>query len=287
MRIGFIGAGRVGFTMGKYLKDHSVDVIGYYSRTPEHAKEAAEFTDTQYYDNAADLIKESDAVILTVSDTAIRTVFEELTQISDLQDKIVCHTSGATSSRVFDDTPIQVFGYSIHPIYAVSDRYESYKSFSNAFITIEGHERYLGELVSLFESTELKVGTIDTDTKYKYHAASVVASNLVCGLYGLGIRLMTECGFNQEQAEDALRGLFRDNAIGAAEKGPVVQLTGPLERNDVSTVRAHLAALDESQIPLYIEASKEALILAKAKNETRDYSEMERLLKGGESYEEY
>ena len=46
MKIGFIGAGRVGCTMGKYLVKHGADVTGYWSRTPEHAKEAAEFTDT-------------------------------------------------------------------------------------------------------------------------------------------------------------------------------------------------------------------------------------------------
>ena len=43
MRIGFIGAGKVGCTLGKYFRENGIPVSGYYNRTSEHAKEAAEF----------------------------------------------------------------------------------------------------------------------------------------------------------------------------------------------------------------------------------------------------
>ena len=46
MRIGIIGAGRVGVTMGKYLGDAGVEVTGFYSKTTQSAVQAAEFTDT-------------------------------------------------------------------------------------------------------------------------------------------------------------------------------------------------------------------------------------------------
>ena len=47
MKIGFIGAGRVGFTLGKYFCEHGVEVAGYYSRNIQSAQEAAEFTNSQ------------------------------------------------------------------------------------------------------------------------------------------------------------------------------------------------------------------------------------------------
>ena len=278
MRIGFIGAGRVGFTMGKYLTEHGCEVSGYFSRTPEHAEEAAKFTDTVYFEDVRELIKNSDAVILTVSDNAIESVFESISQLPELAGKIVCHTSGATSSLVFNCNTCQVYGYSIHPIYAVSDKHKSYKNFSNAFITIEGSPKYLDDVVGLFRGAGLNVGVTDPSSKMKYHSASVVVSNLVCGLFGAGIELLKECGFDEESAVTALTPLFRDNAIGAAEKGPVNQLTGPLERNDTETVRGHLEVLDGNKKDLYITASKEVLKLAKKKNPDRDYTEMEGLL---------
>ena len=42
MKIGFYGAGRVGCTLGRYLKEHGAQVTGYYNRTGERALDAAQ-----------------------------------------------------------------------------------------------------------------------------------------------------------------------------------------------------------------------------------------------------
>ena len=50
MKIGLIGAGRMGFTLGRHLSDFAKShaemlcVEGFYSRNPESAREAARFT---------------------------------------------------------------------------------------------------------------------------------------------------------------------------------------------------------------------------------------------------
>ena len=279
MRIGFIGAGRVGYTMGKYLKTKGLDIAGYYSRTMEHAADAAEFTDTRYFSNAVDLINECDAVFITVSDNAIKPVFDEIKHLQEIDGRIICHTSGALSSEIFEDSPYQVYGYSIHPMYAVSDKYTSYLNFSNAFITIEGHSLHLDEMVEYFRTAGLSTGSISTSSKSKYHAACAIASNLVCGIYGFSQRILTECGMDEELSDKALKGLFRDNAIGITEKGVTAQLTGPLERNDTGTVEKHMAVLEGEDRELYKRCSKEVLNIAKRKHEDIDYSDMENILR--------
>lgn len=35
MKFGFIGAGKVGFSLGKYFADHDLDVVGYYSEAKQ------------------------------------------------------------------------------------------------------------------------------------------------------------------------------------------------------------------------------------------------------------
>ncbi len=278
MRIGFIGAGRVGCTLGRFMKEHGVRVAGYYSRTAEHAEEAAHFTDTRYYDDPAYLVRDSDCIYLTVSDNAISEVFHELDRNFDLTDKILCHTSGAMSSKVFADSINEVCGYSIHPNFAVSDKLTSYLNFQNAFITIEGNHRHLGEIVEFYKALGLRVGVIGAESKPKYHAASVFASNFVCGIYGSAIRMLQECGFSYDDAFAALKGLFEANAAGIVKNGPVEQLTGPAERCDTSTIRKHLEVLSEEDKELYKLLTKETLNLARKKNVDRDYSELESLL---------
>ena len=278
MRIGFIGAGRVGFTLGRYMKEHGAEVTGYYSRTSEHAEEAARFTDTEVYDYPDKLIKDSDYIYLTVSDNAIEPLFKELDAKYDLTGKTFCHTSGAMSSKAFADSKHEVYGYSVHPNFAVSDKLTSYLNFQNAFITIEGSHQHLGEIVEFYRNIGLHVGVISAESKPKYHAASVFASNFVCGIYGTAIRLLTECGFSDESAHMALKGLFLGNASGVAERGPVAQLTGPAERCDTKTINKHLEVLSGQDAELYKLLTSETLTLAKEKNVDRDYSELERLL---------
>lgn len=57
MAVGFIGAGKVGFSLGRYFTGHSIRVSGYYSRNPKSAHEAADFTGTGFYATIDDLIR--------------------------------------------------------------------------------------------------------------------------------------------------------------------------------------------------------------------------------------
>ena len=43
IKIGFIGAGKVGFSLGKYLKVNKITVTGYYSRNEDSSKESFNF----------------------------------------------------------------------------------------------------------------------------------------------------------------------------------------------------------------------------------------------------
>lgn len=100
MKAGFIGAGKVGFSLGKYLKERGTELTGYYSRSSRSAIEAAEFTDTKSYENLADIVNDSDTLFITVPDGAIGTVWEELRNLP-IKDKNICHCSGSISSTVF------------------------------------------------------------------------------------------------------------------------------------------------------------------------------------------
>ena len=51
MKIGFIGAGKVGFSLGKYLSINNLEITGYYSKNINSAKETAVFTNSNYFSN--------------------------------------------------------------------------------------------------------------------------------------------------------------------------------------------------------------------------------------------
>ena len=65
-KIGFLGAGKVGTTLGKYFAEHSVEVAGYYSRSISSASEAAAFTGSRVFETARDVLAASDVLFLPV-----------------------------------------------------------------------------------------------------------------------------------------------------------------------------------------------------------------------------
>lgn len=280
MKIGFIGAGKVGFSLGKYFCEHGLEVTGYYSRNFQSAKEAAAFTSSAAYENRSELVANSDVLFLTVTDCAIADTYAAVCE-EDIRGKIVCHCSGAlTAESVFSDIERHgAAGFSVHPLIAVSSRYDSYRQLADVFFTLEGTESKREEFREWLKTAGLNVQCIPADAKVKYHCAAAIASNQVIALFAQSQQLLMECGFSQDTARQALVPLFLGNARQTAESGPANALTGPVERGDKGTIEKHLKVLDCSEDKLlYLLLSKKLLKTAKKKHTSRDYSSIENFI---------
>lgn len=278
MKIGIIGAGKVGTTLGKYLSDAGIKVTGFYSRSKESADEAATFTRSKAYDKLSELVENSDTLFITTPDGAIEQVWEEL-MLLNIHQYCICHFSGSLSSRVFSGIEkTGAFGLSIHPMYAFSNKFTSYEQFHTAYLTLEGAEPAFSTMKELFQRLGHKVLSLKAEDKMKYHAAAAMASNFMLGLMQASMDILGECGFTQEDARELMAPLVRGNITSMLEKGCVEALTGPMERGDVSTVKKHLEALQGSQEEgIYRSLSGKMIALAQQKNPERDYTPMRKI----------
>lgn len=279
MKIGFIGAGKVGFSLGKYFAENGLEISGYYSRSESSALEAAHFTDSELFLSAEDLISASDAVFLTVPDSAIKETYSALPK-ELLCGRQICHCSGAMSAEeAFTNVAeYSAKGTSIHPLFPISSKTESYRELHNAFFCIEGDcaKEWSAVLSGMGNSTRI----ITSDIKSRYHAACSVASNLVCGLMAESAELLEQCGFTEEEALSALEPLAMSNMKRIFTVGPTAALTGPVERNDVSTVKKHIACISgENDSDIYKVVSKKLTEMARSRHSEADYTEMEKLLR--------
>lgn len=283
MRIGFVGAGKVGFSLGKYMSERNVCVSGYYSRELESARQASVFTHSKYYETLEEIIESSDALFLTVPDGAIEDVWNSIKTYS-LTGKFICHCSGVMTSAVFSEIDqMGAFGYSIHPLFAVNSKLQSYQEISQAFFTIEGSEKHIGYWKDFFENLGNPVRLIRADQKVLYHSAAVFVSNLVTGLFETGVDLLMACGFDRESGETALKPLFMNNCLSVSRLGVVDALTGPVERADIKTIEKHLNVLPEREREIYIRLSEVLAGVAKQKHPERDYDVLMQYLKGMEN----
>jgi predicted short-subunit dehydrogenase-like oxidoreductase (DUF2520 family) len=278
MKIGFIGAGKVGFSLGKYFSEHGLNVIGYYSRNPQSAIQAAEFTGTMYFNDIESIVEASDTLFLTVPDGTIKELWGYIDKLS-IKNKIICHCSGLLSSSVFSNIDNHdAYGYSIHPLLGISDKQNSYEQLSRTFFTIEGSLGRLYEMQMLFKHLGNSIQVILPENKTVYHSAAVFASNLMVALAQTSIDLLKSCGFDEQSASLALNTLMLGNMKNIVRQGTVDALTGPIERCDIETVAQHLSCLNAEDREIYMLLSKKLIDIAKRKKSDCNYAKLENMI---------
>ncbi|MBP5578605.1 MAG: DUF2520 domain-containing protein [Ruminococcus sp.] len=281
MNIGFIGAGKVGFSLGRYFAENGIPLSGYYSLHVQSAAEAAKFTGSEVYYELADIVRDSGVIFITVPDTSVAEVYESIKEMG-IEGKCICHCSGAMSAEeTFPDiSEYGASGYSIHPLFPISSKYESFKELQSAFFCIEGSEEHLGDWEKLFERLGNDIRIIPGSMKSEYHAACAISSNLVCALAAKSLSLMKKCGFSETEALKAFEPLIMSNIRRILAVGPQEALTGPVERNDIETVARHIQCMDnDTDREMYRAVSRKLVEIAQYKHPENDYSEMKKLLK--------
>lgn len=273
MKIGFIGAGKAGTSLGAYFVKHGISVAGYFSRTMESSTRAARSTGSAAFSNTEDLCSACDAVFITTPDGEIENTAEKLGREGSAGNLFLVHVSGSLSSSVLASASEHIA--SAHPMTAISS-YDT--DFSGVFFTIEGEGKTAEMLKGLFESCGNRTARIRSEKKMLYHCAASCASNLMVGLADMAVSMLEECGFDEEDALLLLSPLMKGNMDAVCEKGPAEALTGPVERNDIGTVKGHLSSLEGREREIYRLLSLELIKTAREKNKERNYSKLETML---------
>lgn len=304
MKIGFIGAGKAGCSLGKYfleysktlsdsqnqdkqdgelskeqeLEQYQIEVTGYYSLIEEEAIWAAQFTDSHYFRSVEELIAASDSIIVSTPDGVIASVWETLDK-SKISGKVICHLSGSLSSDVFSGCgDYGAYPISIHPMFAFSNKESVYRQLKNVCFTLEGHPCAVTlweKIFALFGNATVK---IDKSVKTKYHAAASLLSNHVLAVLQMGYEMLMDCGFCEREARSFSEVLVRENVEHMIKDGATGALTGPIERADMETVKKHLSVMNEEQQEMYKVCGRKLTEIAKQKNPNRDYGSIEKLL---------
>ncbi|MBW3088480.1 DUF2520 domain-containing protein [Bifidobacterium sp. 82T24] len=298
MRIGFVGAGKVGCALGAHLRGSaSVTVSGYCSRSMTSsqaaadalnaaARQAADFDATTAavaFPSLMSAVELSDMLIVTTPDDAIAGVWHDLRDLPEdaVSGMAIGHCSGCLSSRVFDGSDeAGVSAFSMHPMQAVSERFptDGRDQLAGAFFALEGDARVTEAMSQLLASLGNPNRTMEADSKTRYHAAAVMASNLPIALWNQAVETLRSCGFGESDAREALSAMIRHNADSFCERGAKAALTGPVERADAGTVEAHLKALPDDALAVYRPLSQALIDIAAAKNPNRDYDGLRTIL---------
>jgi predicted short-subunit dehydrogenase-like oxidoreductase (DUF2520 family) len=245
MNLSFIGAGKVGTSLGKYFSTHHD--ITYYSKHFESADKAASFSDGHAVSSLSEALL-SEFIFITTQDQYIEDVVDKINESDvDLTGKVILHVSGAHSSLLLNKLMKKGAEVcSLHPLQAFSDIEKSVNDLEKTYFSIEPENNRVIEFLRVFNNPYL---LLKPEQKTKYHLSAVVLSNYMVTLMAYGEEILKSIGL--ENGLEAMKPLVENTLSNIYEKGVQDALTGPINRGDINTLENHMAALDDKEVVMY------------------------------------
>ncbi len=237
-----IGAGNVGFHLGKRLKTCGLNIVQIVSRSEEKAHRLSEITQVPYVTDLENITSDADLYILAVNDTAIEAVAAHLNVKTN--HSLVAHTSGATPSNILAPycTRFGVF----YPLQTFSIAQSV--DFEQIPICIDAnHASDVDFLFKIGRRISQKVYHIDDHQRGVLHVAAVFVNNFANYLFQIGYNILEK----EHLSFDLLRPLIQETATKVQQHPPTEMQTGPAIRGDEQTIKRHLQYLE--QFPAYQE----------------------------------
>ncbi|HRD70149.1 MAG TPA: DUF2520 domain-containing protein [Legionella sp.] len=264
--INIIGAGHLGKTLGYLLAQEPCVQIGAICNSSAMSTNAAiKFIGNGVYCSNIGELPPADVTIIATPDDLITEVCVVLSKNPNLKkDSVVMHCSGTLSSEALSSVSKKgCFVASVHPMRSFAQPEISVTQYQGTYCALEGDEKAIPMVKSLFEKIGSITYEIDKRKKSYYHAAGVFSSNYLITLAHQALCCMKEAGVDQEIAIPIIANLMR-GSISNLEKtlSPEHALTGPIQRGDVATIKQHMDALaDTEQKTLYSSLGKTTLTL--------------------------
>jgi len=288
--LSIVGAGRVGRTLGKRLHQLGWRIGAVVTRSAATSRFAArEIGAGKPYSKLVPEILDSNVILLTVPDAALRGVADTLARFDEtrFRSKIVLHTSGALDRTVL--APLARRGAStgsLHPMQTFTGR--GAPKLEKVVFAVEGDR----SATIVARKIALSLGgvpvTINSRNKPAYHAAGALVAGHGLGLIEAATQVLLKLGFSRRDATRALLPLMRQMLDNFERLGPRKSWTGPVSRGDFDTVTKHIKAL--RNYPRQFEVAYAALALLGSqllsKNSAVASKQLERALRepsGGKS----
>ena len=238
MTITLIGAGNVGYHLGKRLFKKGITIHQVYSRQLKNAQLLAAKINATPIATLAKIDDTADLYIIAVKDDAIAGVAAALQQHKGMGKKLVVHTSGAANSQSIGKY-FKRFGV-LYPLQTFSKNRKI--KFSTIPICIDANKKKDIQLLqNLGAKISQKVARIKDEERAILHVAAVIVNNFSNHLFHLGQQIT-----QAEQIDfSLLKPLMAETVSKIERQSPYDMQTGPARRNDKKTIKKHLQYLQK------------------------------------------
>ena len=242
LRVGVIGAGRVGAVLGAALSAAGHDVVAAAGLSTASAERAARLLPWVPLVHADEVVAAADLVVLAVPDDTLPGLVAGLAETGAWRaGQLAFHTSGAHGLAVL--APAEragVLPLALHPAMTFTGAPEDFDRLGGSpfGVTSRPEHRPVAETLVLEMGGEPCY--VAEEDRGLYHAALVTGANHLVTLVAEAADLLREAGVDDPARILApLLTAALDNGLRRGDRG----LTGPVSRGDAGTVATHLATL--------------------------------------------
>jgi predicted short-subunit dehydrogenase-like oxidoreductase (DUF2520 family) len=245
LRVGIIGAGRVGAALGAALARAGHRLTGVSAVSEASVQRAERMLPGVPVRPPPAVLAEADLALLTVPDDVLPGLVAGLSATgTPLAGRILVHTSGRHGLAVL--APAAQLGalpLALHPVMTFTGRPDDVDRLAGVCFGVTAPER----LRLAAEALVIEMGGepvfIDEASRGLYHAALASAANHLVTLVVQAAELLGVAGVaDPARMLGPLLSAALDNALRLGDAG----LTGPVARGDAETVAGHLDALRET-----------------------------------------
>ncbi|MGY1739238.1 MULTISPECIES: Rossmann-like and DUF2520 domain-containing protein [unclassified Blastococcus] len=244
LRVGVVGAGRVGAVLGAALTAAGHDVVAAAGLSTDSAERAARLLPGVPLLPADEVVAAADLVVLAVPDDTLPGLVAGLAETGVWRaGQLTFHTSGAHGLAVLEPAArAGVLPLALHPAMTFTGAPEDADRLTGAPFGVTSAP----EFRAVAETLVLEMGGepffVAEDDRRLYHAALVTGANHLVTLVAEAADLLRAAGVGEPGRVLApLLTAALDNGLRRGDRG----LTGPVSRGDVGTVRDHLQTLGE------------------------------------------
>jgi predicted short-subunit dehydrogenase-like oxidoreductase (DUF2520 family) len=263
LRIGVVGAGRVGAVLGAALRAAGHEVVAVSAVSEESVERAEMLLPGVPVAPVPEVVEAAQLVLLAVPDDALADLVAGLHATGTWRPgQLVAHTSGRHGLAPFAPVAADLLPMAIHPAMTFTGTSLDLARLSECCFGITTPQA----LRPVAEALVVEMGGepvwVAEEARGRYHAALAHGSNHMVTLVAQAMEILRSAGI--EPADRVLRPLLQASLDNALSSGDAA-LTGPVARGDAGTVAAHLdelAGLAEDLRPAYLAQARATALRA-------------------------
>ncbi len=233
-----IGSGNLATHLCIELNKNDYKILQVYSRNKRNAKILADKIAADYTDETANINRDADLYIISISDKAVEEVCVKIKENNIISEQIVVHTAGSLDINVLKPF-FRNYGV-LYPLQTFSKN--KTVNFSEIPIFTEGNSKETeAKIMETAMKLSSRVSSISSKQRRNVHISAVFACNFTNHLYSLAADILEQNNISF----DIIRPLIKETSEKAMLYMPALVQTGPAVRYDENVINKHLEELKD------------------------------------------